>query len=265
MKKLLVICCSLFLFSSCAKKEEALRVGMDLSYPPFETLIDGEAAGISVDIANALGEYLNREVIIVNTSFASLIPALQTEDIDVVIGSMSITNEREQFVDFTNPYMYFKIIGLANNDYLTTNNLTKDSLMEDIFQVKNTKFVGIASQVSATIPESKGFSVLEMPDPAGAILELTQGNADLFLMSPSPIVRAHNANLQTTTIIWDPSSINSIGMAVNNGNQELLDELNAFIATMATDVYPELITKYEVQMHELLGENRGLEFYLNDE
>ena len=57
---------------------------MDLKYPPFETVdLSNNPEGISVDIAYALGEYLGREVEIVNTDFGSIIPAIQSGEIDI--------------------------------------------------------------------------------------------------------------------------------------------------------------------------------------
>lgn len=85
---------------SCKRKDNVLRVGMDLKYPPFETIDNNQVNGISVDIAKALGKYLNMEVEIVNTNFASLIPSLHSKEIDLIISSMSITKERSKVVDF---------------------------------------------------------------------------------------------------------------------------------------------------------------------
>ena len=91
MKKLigLIALISLLALSACAPstpEEElpVLKVGMDLRYPPFET-VDGAGApfGISVDIANELGTYLGREVEIVNITFGSLITELNLGEIEI--------------------------------------------------------------------------------------------------------------------------------------------------------------------------------------
>ena len=103
-------------------QNQVIRVGMDLRYPPFEMVdFDNNHMGISVDIANEFGEYIGAEVEIVNTNFSALIPALNSGSIDIIIASMSITEEREQSVDFTDPYFYFKIISLVNKDFANAN------------------------------------------------------------------------------------------------------------------------------------------------
>ena len=66
--------------------ERKLIVGMDLSYPPFEMRDQsGAPAGVSVDLARALGEKLGMPVDIENLPFSGLIPALRTGKIDLVI------------------------------------------------------------------------------------------------------------------------------------------------------------------------------------
>lgn len=143
--------------SACQKNNDVLRVGMDLSYPPFETVTtQNEPMGISVDIAMAFGAYLGREVEIVNTDFGSLIPALNSGEIDIVIASMSITEEREKSVDFTDPYFFFKIISLVNKDFADANQLTESSTVEDLLAIEDVTYIGLASQVSTSIPQSYG-------------------------------------------------------------------------------------------------------------
>lgn len=66
---------------------------------------------------------------------------------------MSITEARKLEVDFSEPYFYFKIISLVNKDFATANNLTEDSTVEDLLAIENARYVGIAAQVSSSIPE----------------------------------------------------------------------------------------------------------------
>ena len=78
-------------------EEKKLLVGMELAYPPFEMRDErGEPAGVSVDLARALGEQLGRAVEIQNLPFDGLIPALKTGRIDLIISSMTATPERAQ-------------------------------------------------------------------------------------------------------------------------------------------------------------------------
>jgi polar amino acid transport system substrate-binding protein len=269
MKKLLyvlLLTLSVLIITACGKDAAPLRVGMDLRYPPFETVtLQNDPEGISVDIARAFGVYLGREVEIVNTNFASLIPALNSGEIDIVIASMSITAERSQTVDFTSPYFYFKIISLVNKSFATTNNLTEDSAIEDILAIQSARYVGLASQVSSTIPASYGKSVIEATDLSTAVASVSQGTSDILLMSANPVVDGHKANLNTTMIVWSPFVSSPIGMAVKKGNTALLEQANAFIATFDDEggLYAVLAEKWDSILLERLG-RYGLSFYVNE-
>lgn len=269
MKKYILfitILLSIVALSACQRDEEVLRVGMDLRYAPFEMLNgENEPDGISVDIAYALGAFLGREVEIVNTNFASLIPSLQSGEIDITIASMSITEARKTNVDFSEPYFYFKIISLVNKDFALANGLTEDSTVEDILAIENIRFIGIASQVSATIPESLGKDVIEATDLGTAVLTVSQGTADILLMSANPVVDGNKAYPTTTMVNWSSFSSSPIGMAVKKGNTELVEQANAFIATMnqTGGLYEILAEKYDDIIIASLG-RFGLSFYINE-
>jgi polar amino acid transport system substrate-binding protein len=267
MKKiftLVVLLTSIFVLASC-EAEGPLRVAMDLRYPPFET-VDGmnNPEGISVDVATAFGEFIGREVEIVNTSFGSIIPALQAGEVDIAIASMSITAARAEIVDFSDPYFYFKIITLVNKDFAASNNITEDSSIEDL-RNSGGKFTGIASQVSTSIPASYEIDVLEAADLATAVVNVEQGTADILLMSANPVVQAYNANKDDLMVVWSPWVSSPIGMAVNKGNTELLELANEFIATFndVGGLYETLSLKYDTQLLATLG-RFGLEFYINE-
>lgn len=254
------------ILAGCAPADP-IRVGMDLRYPPFETVSnDNEPEGISVDVAKAFGVYLNRPVEIVNTNFGGLIPALQSSEIDIVIASMSITAARQEVVDFTDPYFYFKIITLVNQTFATANNLTVDSTTEQLLAINNARFAGIAAQVSATIPTSFGKTVTEYVDLGTAIEAVAEGDADILLMSASPVVNGFKANRTQTMIVWDPWVSSPIGMAVNKGNTELLASANAFIDTFNNEggLYSQLRANWNAVVLNQL-ERFGIDFYITAE
>src|SRR5438105_4099020 len=100
----LLVCLLLSTLATAADRK--LVVGMELAYPPFEMRdASGQPAGVSVDLAHALGEQLGQPVEIQNLPFAGLIPALKTGKIDLIISSMTATPERAQSIDFSEPYL----------------------------------------------------------------------------------------------------------------------------------------------------------------
>ena len=96
---------------------QKLIVGMELAYPPFEmTDEQGRPAGVSVDLAKALGASLGREVDVQNFPFDGLIPALKTGKINLIISSMTATAERAQSIDFSEPYLKTGLCLLVGKD-----------------------------------------------------------------------------------------------------------------------------------------------------
>lgn len=274
MKKLLALLVTLtfvLTLAACGTDDDTefdntgtLRVGMDLSYPPFETRdTNGDPEGISVDVAYELGEYLDRDVEIVNLPFSSLIPALNAGDIDIIVASMSVTEERENSIDFTNPYFYFPIITLLNKDFQETNDIYSEAAL---FAHEGVVFTAPASFVTLDIARDRANNPVIQPaqDTTLAVREIANGLADAFMMSPSSVVDANNANPNTTSILWDIIDDSPIAMGVKEGNTELLEDANAFIAGMeANGVYDRLRTKYNAIIGERLP-GQTLDFYIRD-
>ncbi len=125
MKKLLLALTAASLLAACGKKEEAapvaaapaaaasapapeaavLKVAIDPTYEPFTfKTADGKPTGFDVDVANALCEQIKRKCEFVEQVWDSMIPGLNAKKYDVIISSMSITDDRLKEVDFTDKY-----------------------------------------------------------------------------------------------------------------------------------------------------------------
>ncbi len=83
-------------------EDGVLNVGSDIAYAPFEFFQEGTeiADGLDVDMATAIAEELGVEAEFLNTGWDGIIPALQTEDFDVIMSAMTITDERSLEIDF---------------------------------------------------------------------------------------------------------------------------------------------------------------------
>jgi arginine/ornithine transport system substrate-binding protein len=125
MKKLLLALAATAVLAACGKKEEAapaapaapasapvaapakpdLKVAIDATYEPFTfKTADGKPTGFDVDIANALCEQIKRTCVFVEQPWDGMIPGLIAKKYDVIISSMSITEERLAQVDFSEKY-----------------------------------------------------------------------------------------------------------------------------------------------------------------
>lgn len=83
----------------------AMNICVEGAYPPFsETAADGSIVGFDVDIANALCAEIGEECAMVKTDWDGIIPALLEGKCDAIVASMSITEERQQVIDFSERY-----------------------------------------------------------------------------------------------------------------------------------------------------------------
>lgn len=227
--------------SPSSDSEKPLVVAMELAYPPFEMRDDaGEPSGISVDLMKAFGEYAGREIRIENTSWDGLIPSLQTGAADIVISSMTITEERKNLIDFSDPYANALLAVLAGAD-------SGIASVEDLNQ--DGKVLAVKSGSTGHMYAEKNLpkaELLVLPDESACVTEVAQGRADGFIYDQLTIYRNWQNNPDTTTAIFIPfQDVEKWGIAVQKGNQELLNELNAFLAEYRENGgYEELTEKY---------------------
>ncbi|MBQ8956396.1 MAG: transporter substrate-binding domain-containing protein [Lachnospiraceae bacterium] len=84
--------------------DEVLTVGTNAEFPPFEYVGDnGQPDGFDIALIKAIGEELGVEVVIENMEFDSLVSSIGSKT-DVAIAGMTVTEERQQSVDFSEPY-----------------------------------------------------------------------------------------------------------------------------------------------------------------
>lgn len=266
MKKLvlLVLIVGLFLVG-CSSSDDTLRVGMDLRFYPFTGMDEsGQASGVEVDMAYALGEYLDRDVEIVNTEFPMLIPALQSGEIDLILGSMSITDEREKTVDFSDPYFYDKIVALVNKEYADENGISDETTVEEFFAVEDASFIGITGSIAVSIPQSYGFDVKEVTSDAVAEREIATGGADI-LVGAYTLYGMQDTNKDTTIMYRNAIEASSIGAAVKEGNTDLLESINEFIAQMeSSGLNDQLRSDWDAEIgKKLFDSTLTLDYYLN--
>ena len=254
--RLLVLLFLLLAVGGCGKEEESeepLVVAMELAYPPFEMKDEaGEPAGVSVDLMKAFGEYVGREVKIENTAWDGLIPSLQTGTADLVISSMTIRPDREEQVDFSDPYANALLAVLVNKN-------TEAASVEDLnkagkkLAVKSGSTGHLYAQSNLTEAE-----LIVLPDESACVTEVAQGRADGFIYDQLTIYRNWQNHLDTTNAIFIPfKKKKKWGIAVRKGNSELLEQVNAFLKEFREEGgYDKLVETYlseEKEAFDTLG------------
>ena len=93
---------------------DKLRIGTEGAYPPFNQIdASGNVVGFDVEIAKALCAQMKADCEVVTSDWDGIIPALNAKKFDMIVASMSITDERKQAVDFTDPYYTNKLQFIA--------------------------------------------------------------------------------------------------------------------------------------------------------
>ena len=105
MTRLPVTIVAVFLLGASAVSAEALRVGTECTYHPFNYRTDdGTLTGYDVDVATEVGKRIDAEIEFVCQEWKGMIPALLAGKFDLIVASMSITEKRLKQVDFSAPY-----------------------------------------------------------------------------------------------------------------------------------------------------------------
>jgi polar amino acid transport system substrate-binding protein len=217
-----------------------LRVGMDLSYPPFESIgPDGQPSGISVDVARALSAEIGRPLVVENIPFTGLIPALKSGKIDLIISSMTATPERAKSVAFSDPYLTTGLALLVPEGSGVTG-------LVDIDQPGKTVVVrqGTTGEVFARTNLQQA-RVLTLEKENACVLEVVQGKADAFIydqMSVFQNARRHSAKVRA---LLAPLQQESWAVALRPEDTALLEQVNAFLAKFrAGGGFNELSNRY---------------------
>jgi len=230
---LTILFLGIMLLSGCGRQESSsadkpLVVGMDLSYPPFETInSQGAPTGVSVDLANALGECLHRPVRIENIPFTGLIPSLLTGKIDLIISSMTDTPEREKTIAFSDPYLSIGLAVLAGKKSGLTDGAIGTGALD---QPRRTLAVrqGTTAQAWA-LDHLKQAKVLVLDKESSAVMEVTQGKADGFLYDQMSVWKNHQEHPSDTIALLQPVQKESWALGLRPGEVALRDQVNAFL------------------------------------
>ena len=160
---------------TASEETKVLRVGTSADYAPFEyvdTKVSEDIIGFDIDLANLIAERLGYELQFTNSDFNSLIPGLQAKKFDFVISGMTPTEERDQVVDFSNPYYETEQYMVS----LKESNLTK---MEDLKgKVVGAQVSSIQEDLAKELAVEHGFTVESSDLIPQLVQEMKNGRLD---------------------------------------------------------------------------------------
>ena len=213
------------------EKEGTLLVGLSGDYPPFEfyNMIDGKETlvGFDVMLAEKIAEELGVEVEFKNMDFNSLIGALQSGQVDMVISGMSPNETRLKQVDFSDFYYTGENAVLVRED-----DVAKYQTESDLKDIKIGTQLG---SIQTPIAESFTSSVKELATTQSIVLELSNGNVDAVILGKDIADRYaeefDNVVVSDVTI----SSEEAMAVALPKGSDELTAKVNEVIAKLKAD------------------------------
>lgn len=212
--------------AGCGHRDEhRLVVGMELSSPPFEMTDEhNQPSGIGVDMAHALAAYLHKDLVIDNTKFEGLIPALQTGRIDLIISSMTETPERARTIAFSDPYVHISICLLAG----AHSGLRAG---DDLDQPGRRIVVKSGTTGADYAREHLGKAeVIQVADEAACVLEVVQAKAEAFIYDQISVYQLQKRNPTTTRAIFQPLQRENWAIGIGRKHADLQRQVNAFLA-----------------------------------
>lgn len=183
MKKILamLLACVLCLtaFTACGGEEKGntLVIGTNAEFPPFEYLgDDGQPDGFDIALIKAIGEKMGMEVEIQNMEFASLVAAIGTK-IDGAISGMTIREDRQKVVDFSQPY--YEAV-----QYVVVKQDAAIATIEDL----HNKTIGtqLGTTGMTTAEEIEGAKVQTYNKAVDAVNDLINGRVDVVIIDRNP-------------------------------------------------------------------------------
>ena len=246
----------ILLSAATASAAPPLRIGMELSYPPFEmTDPQGRPTGVSVRLAEALGTHLGRDVVIENVAFDGLIPALKTGKIDCIISSLTATPERARAIAFSEPYLKTGLALLVGMHSPVRSAADLDVRGRTVAVKKGTT----GHQYAAT--SLKQARVLVLDKEAAAVMEVAQGKADAFLYDSLSVFRNQRRHPDTTRAILQPFREETWAIGLRPGDDELRRQVNEFLeAFRAAGGFERLGDEFLPEEKRAFKE-QGLPFY----
>lgn len=235
--------------------EATLTVGADLSYPPFESIgVSGKPEGVSIDLAEAIGSKLGRKVRIENLPFVGLIPALQSGRIDLVISSMTDTEERRESIAFSDPYV---TVGLA----LLVGKNSGVQTLTDLDQPDRTVVVrqGTTGEVWARsiIQNAK---ILAVERESSAVMEVVQGKADAFVYDQMSVWENARRHPKATVAILAPVKTEQWAIGIKKANDTLIKEVNNALAELKSEGFFEKLGDKYLSEQKAAFESQNVPF-----
>ena len=223
-----------------------IRIGVEGNYPPFSRLgADGKLTGFDIDIANAICAELKADCSLVQQEWDGMMPALSARKFDMIVASMTISEERKRVADFSDPYYD------VPSRWVAKAGAFKD---HSAAALKGKKIIVLRNSPRARfVAENyKDSEVLLVAKESDVYLELAAGRGDIgfgssVVSTESFLKRPEGKGYeQVGALVRLGSGVDGgVGIAMRKGDNELREKVNAALkAIKANGTYKAINAKY---------------------
>jgi len=220
-----------------------LRVGFESGYVPFEmTNKKGKFIGFDMDYARRLAKVMGVKFVPVNTAWDGIIPALMTDKFDIIMGGMTITQERNLKINFVDPYIVIGQTILINKKLEGTVKSYKDLNDPKYILVSRLGTTG-EQAIKKYIPKAT-YKSFEAEGEAG--LEVINGKADALVYDlPFCGFLYGSQGKGKTVFLSKPFTYEPLAWAIKKGDPDFLNFLSNFLRQSRGDgFYDKLYDKW---------------------
>lgn len=221
-----------------------IRIGVEGNYPPFSQIApDGKLTGFDIDIANAICAQLKAECTLVQQEWDGMIPALNVRKFDMIVASMTISEERKKAVDFSDPYYD------VPSRWIAKAGAFKDASPES-FKGKKIAVIRNSPRAKFVADNFKTSETLLVNKETDVYLELAAGRADVAFGSSVVSGEAFLKKPEGKGYAQVGPAVNlgggaGVGIAVRKNEEGLRTRINSALkAIMADGTYKKLADKY---------------------
>ena len=224
-------------------KRGELRVGFESGYVPFEmTDKKGKFIGFDMDYARRMAKEMKVKFVPVNTEWDGIIPALMTDKFDIIMGGMTITQERNLKINFADPYIVVGQTILLNKKHAATVKSYKD-LNDPKYILTSRQGTTGEQAIKKYIPKA---TYKSFQSEAEAGLEVINGKADALVYDlPFCGFLYGSQGKGKTVFLNEPFTFEPLAWAINKGDPDFLNWLNNFLRqTRGDGFYDRLYQKW---------------------
>jgi polar amino acid transport system substrate-binding protein len=209
------------------KEKGVIRIAMSGAYPPFNFVNDqNEVVGFDPAIGAEIAKRMGLEVEIVTTAWDGIIGGLLANKYDAIVGSMTITAERDEVVDFVGPYYSDKRAIFSN----------PGSGIASLDDLKGKKVGLTLGETHEDWAREKGYNVSTYKGLPELLLELENGRVDAIVNDSIAAILAMGAKGQEFEMFGDPTTEPfGAGIAIRQGNPELAAAMQKALDDLMAD------------------------------